>query len=333
MDTSHAMSLTPDDKKELEQFPAVLRALLDDELAAGNEIHELSHGFPAPPRGAYIRLRKRVTTRPAASGNGLSYRDFNSSIYSGEYTDAERVYFVIEPPGPPPEPPDMDEIRRRANQSSAPAVAAPSRIEASTPKVDKSLVDTFRDSMVMDYEKWHDGVGYDLDLLERATSEERNQIETILLQRGVSDWRDVEALAALKTERSDAALRRALKSSSSEIRTAVLSHAPRLLTDAEKTETLVRTLKNATVFGGLAQALMEVETFHPPAVIETLFEQTLTASGDVAVHYAAMLFFLHGKAKEPFDWDHRPFFLRFNTNDRKERRAVYDELCAKLKSE
>jgi hypothetical protein len=42
---------------------------------------------------------------------------------------------------------------------------------------------------------------------------------------------------------------------------------------------------------------------------------------------AALLFYLHGKAKEPFDWDHRPFFLRFTATDRSEREAVFRELC------
>jgi len=51
----------------------------------------------------------------------------------------------------------------------------------------------------------------------------------------------------------------------------------------------------------------------------------------VAVHFAAMLFYLFGKAKEPFDWEKRPFFLRFNTEDRKERVKVFRELCQKLK--
>ena len=67
--------------------------------------------------------------------------------------------------------------------------------------------------------------------------------------------------------------------------------------------------------------------FHPPAVVETLFHQALSGDGEAAVHFAALLFYLHGKAKEPFDWDHRPFFLRFNTSDRNERRAAFKELC------
>jgi hypothetical protein len=71
----------------------------------------------------------------------------------------------------------------------------------------------------------------------------------------------------------------------------------------------------------------EAEEFHPPGVVETLFRGALNRDGEAAVHFAALLFFLHGKADEPFDWNHRPFFLRFNTDDRKERIAVFRELC------
>ena len=42
---------------EVDAFPPLLRALLDEELAAGNEISEIGHSFPAPPAGAYIRLK------------------------------------------------------------------------------------------------------------------------------------------------------------------------------------------------------------------------------------------------------------------------------------
>ena len=70
-------------------LPRILRALLDAELAAGNEIVEVGHSFPAPPAGAYFKLARPVTTRLRAPGDGLDFRDFASSIYSGEFTDAD----------------------------------------------------------------------------------------------------------------------------------------------------------------------------------------------------------------------------------------------------
>ena len=77
--------------------------------------------------------------------------------------------------------------------------------------------------------------------------------------------------------------------------------------------------------------LGEAEIYHPKEVKEDLIKGLLTRTGDVAVHFAAMLFYLFGKAKEPFDWKQRPFFLRFNTENRKKRVKVFRKLCQKLK--
>jgi hypothetical protein len=52
--------------------------------------------------------------------------------------------------------------------------------------------------------------------------------------------------------------------------------------------------------------------------------------GEVAMHFSALLMFLHGQASEAFDWELRPFFLTFNTEDPTERSAVFRELCRRL---
>ncbi len=107
---------------ELAKFPTELRRLIEAELAAGNAIVELGHSHPAPPAGAYVRLTRKVTTRARASGGGLHFSERNSSIYSGEFTDSDRFYFVIEPPNPPPPEPDMDAIRRAFEPKPDPLV-------------------------------------------------------------------------------------------------------------------------------------------------------------------------------------------------------------------
>ncbi len=43
-----------------------------------------------------------------------------------------------------------------------------------------------------------------------------------------------------------------------------------------------------------------------------------------------MLMYLHKRAKSTFDWDQRPWFLKFATLDRAERIALFRELCEKL---
>lgn len=185
--------------------------------------------------------------------------------------------------------------------------------------------------MVIDYEKWHDGIGYDLDALRASQGGDRRAIETVLVARGARDWRDVEALAVLDSERARGVLRAALKGGNAEIRGAVLRYAPDLGSKDERTAALVSALETADFFGGLSAALDVATDDHPPPVIDALFRGALHRKGDVACHFAAMLMYLHGCTREPFDDDQRPFFLRFNTPDRAARRAVFLELGAKLR--
>ncbi|MCC6538002.1 MAG: hypothetical protein IT162_10655, partial [Bryobacterales bacterium] len=93
---------------------------------------------------------------------------------------------------------------------------------------------------------------------------------------------------------------------------------------------LLEALRTGEFYGGLSEALAEVEETHPPEIIDALFRGTLEREGGVACHFAAMIFYLHGKAAMPFDWDHRPFFLRFNTTDRAAREAAFAELCERV---
>lgn len=193
-----------------------------------------------------------------------------------------------------------------------------------------TLLERFRESMVGNYERWHDGIGYDLNLLRAASPDERVEIENLLVSRPVENWRDVEALAALDSPRARVLLRQALRSRNHEVATAIARHAPGLVAADERTATLVAALEGAEFYGGLTQALAQVEEFHPPKIVDALFRGALVRDGGTAVHFAAMLIFLHGKAKSSFDWDQRPFFLRFNTECRPEREAVFGELCAKV---
>ena len=89
----------------------------------------------------------------------------------------------------------------------------------------------------------------------------------------------------------------------------------------------MQALEDAEIYGGLTQALSQVEDFHPPAVVEALFRGVVARSGEVAVHFAAMLLFIHRQATSPFDWNQRPFCLEFDTDRRSERVAQFRRLC------
>lgn len=311
-------------RKEADALPASLRVLLEAELAAGNEIAEVGHSFPAPPAGAYFKLTKPLLSRPGRSGDGISYYDRNNSLYSGEITDANRFYFILEPPRQPEPEPDMDEIRARR------ATVTQTNTGTVTTETTQSLLRRFESSMVMDFDKWHDGTGYDLDALRAMSPAEKQSAEAMVLRNGERDWRDIEALACLDTPAARTALQRAMNSPNPEVRNAVTRHAPGLIPDSVRTTSLVQGLESANFFGGLTQTLDQVAGYHPPLIVEALMRGVVNRSGDVAVHFAAMLCYIYGKASEPFDMEQRPFFLQFNTENRGERETMFRELCEKI---
>lgn len=98
-------------EERIEALPKPLRDLVRAELAAGNEIVELSGLPPAPPAGLCARLAREVTTRPRTDFDGIRFYERCSPSHSGEFFDAERMNFVVEPPKDPRPPPDMNAIR------------------------------------------------------------------------------------------------------------------------------------------------------------------------------------------------------------------------------
>ena len=186
-------------------------------------------------------------------------------------------------------------------------------------------------SMAITYEMWHDGNGYDLDALRAIPPADLPAIEAILVNHSPRDWRDIEALAVIDSEAARAVVIAALKSADADIRREAMNHFPGKLPEGDRETLLLKALREKDdIFEGLGVAIDEAAEFHPPAVVDALFKGACDRPGQVAVHFAAMLYFIHGKSAEPFDWNHRPFFLRFDTSHREDRKAVFKELCGAL---
>lgn len=296
------MPIPAEFQQVMQALPERLSAFLQAEISAGNGIAELQGG------GRRVMLTRRVMTRQRASRGGIVYQYAENA-----FTDERGDYFIIEPEF------DAQPVKRGWDHSPSwtPPVAA------------DSPVTRFVESMRIDYDKWKEGEGYDLTQIAAANEDERERIETRLLGSGINGWRDVQALAALDTPRARTALKTALKEGNNEVRLAVTQYAPHLVSDRTRTKTLVKALISAEFYGGLTQALMEVETYHPPEVIDALLHGALRKD-EGGVHFAAMLMFLHGKAESSFDWNQRPFFLRFRNDDPADRRAAFVELCARI---
>ena len=73
-------------------------------------------------------------------------------------------------------------------------------------------------------------------------------------------------------------------------------------------------------------ALELAEQCPTPRVKRALLDRARTADSVTRVNAAALLMYLCGQAPEPFDWNLRPFFLRFGEEDPNELRAAWTEL-------
>ncbi len=193
----------------------------------------------------------------------------------------------------------------------------------------------FLDSMKIDYMKWHEGIGYDLGELRKVSPDERNRVEEILIGRGCKDWRDVEALDELGSERAFTAMKAALQSSNHEVRIAATDKLAKrgILSEREIETILVETIPSATILNGQTFTLRLAENFPTPAVRRVLLWCSLHGNDDLRVHAAALIYYLYGIAASPFDWNHRPFFLRFGDKSFSNRRQAYLELCENIQVE
>ncbi|MES2596212.1 MAG: hypothetical protein V4662_12790 [Verrucomicrobiota bacterium] len=342
------MSLSDAQSHAITEFPEVLQRLIHAELAAGNSILEIGAGFPAPPVGACLKLEKKVSTRARESDNDIDFRARNSSLHSGEFTDGKRFFFVLEPPDEPAAYPDMDAIRaeREARQRAADEELCALRdrevrqaIEAARARPDEDvspkiairhptpLVSRFLESMEMNFDRWHDGTGYDLTVFESATPNERKQLEKLLITRPLADWRDVEALAALDSAPARAYLRRVFERTGLSQKIDIISYATSLFTDDERAEVLVKALQEAGQGQAMIHVMLEIQAFHPPCIMEALLEGVKAREDVIAGEFAMMLLFLHGKAESPYDDKWRPFMLRFQGEARE---PLCQELCRHL---
>ena len=190
----------------------------------------------------------------------------------------------------------------------------------------------FLDSMNMDYVKWHDGEGYDLDLLRKLSPDEKEKVEEVLIALGLKDWRDIDALAEIGSENALSAIKSALQSDTYEVRIRAIEKLSQkgIMSEGEIETLLVKTIPLVSILNGLTFTLRLAEKYPSPAVKQVLLQSTLYGNDDIRVHTAALIYFLYGIATSSFDWDHRHFYLRFDDKNLSNRKLAYDELCKKI---
>ena len=182
-------------------------------------------------------------------------------------------------------------------------------------------VERFRASMQI-------SAGYDLAALDGITPAQLAEVERLILDRGVSDWRDLEVLNRLDTPAARVAILLARKSEDRELRIAAQEYGPRPATKVRE-EAVLEGLRGEP-FESLFQAL-DMAVNHPTRrVVTALFRCARDRGGPGGYGAAAALFAIHGKIASPDDWTYRPLFLRIADMDPKVRRAAFKEACGIL---
>jgi len=127
-------------------------------------------------------------------------------------------------------------MNEKKSQSSSPPIPARHSQESEAERAIRArivfpnpLVARFRESMEMNYERWHDGQGYALELLQQASPDEREAIENLVIYKADKDWRDIEALAAMGSERAIEALQRAWSTADAALRSTLERYASEYL--------------------------------------------------------------------------------------------------------
>jgi hypothetical protein len=337
------MTLSERFAQQVDLLPAGIKQVLDQALAAGNVVQDVEIGAGAEAGKVAIMLDHPFRYVPDALPAGVEYHELkNRDPMIFEFCTADRKWSLFTAKfkpmvlqsvqGPPdPTPAYIERMKQVGEREEADAklragVVPENKAEYVEPRPGDPA-QRFIASMKMTFEMWHDGDGYDLDALDQIPADQIKEVQATLLNHRPVDWRDIEALARIDSPEAKAAVVAALKHSDPKVRREALLHAPQESDPEDREKLLLRALQSDDVFGGLSEAIDEAEEFHPPAVVEALLKGALDRTGRTAVLFAGLLYFIHGKSKSAFDWDHRPFFLRFDTSDRGERKVVFRELC------
>ena len=176
----------------------------------------------------------------------------------------------------------------------------------------------FLDSMIMNFDRWHDGTSYDLDALGQLESKERATIEKLLIEnlKQGGDWRDVNALVALGTDSARKAVDNARFHNKTKVRDYALKIILNTLNAKARTKKDITELE-AQVIQAVKRGNYEIaENMPTMPVKKALLDSILSVeyNSEIRVSAVAFLLYLCGQAPEPFDWTQRPFFLLFSSS-------------------
>ena len=187
----------------------------------------------------------------------------------------------------------------------------------------------FVESMDITYVRWHDGTPYDLDALSLLKGDELRRAEDLLVARNLADWRDVQALDRIGSERAVAELFKGISSADFAVRGEALMRLKirHLLSDEQIDRAVVSALRLAESAFGLYRIFDVACSHRSPAVRKQVLWTALTGPPDVRDRAAALAHFIHGRSNAVHDDAFRPLYRRFENRSLAERVEAFRELC------
>ena len=95
--------------------------------------------------------------------------------------------------------------------------------------------------------------------------------------------------------------------------------------DLDPETAALRAIAAAEPMNGLDRAIRMAQECNSPAIRRAVLESARSGDPTVRVNMAALLYYLCGKTDSEFDWDLRPYFLRFG-EEGGELNLVWNEL-------
>lgn len=188
-------------------------------------------------------------------------------------------------------------------------------------------------SKAIDYERWHDGEGYDLDAFAAMTPAERDSEAAAIIANGEPDWRDLEVLGAHGTRACIEHLRGLLLHPSIETR----AHALGVLIDHDHTPGSVADVQLAHIIDAIEDGDDDAVTptlllaqEHAGPISKLALLRGAKDKPSLALHFASALLDLAGISDDlaAFDPALRPLLLRLlPDNAADDRMAALDEVC------
>lgn len=189
-----------------------------------------------------------------------------------------------------------------------------------------TALEQFFTSMNIGFYEWHEGIGYNIDALKELSSDEIKTVEKLLISRKDEDWRDVEALAALRTEATIQALKDCLDSPNLDCRLFAVRYLKEMGIEDHVEDVVIRTLPETRVGEGMTYALNLARDYPTDRVRNTVLRCALHGNDSIRVHCAALALLLHGKARTEAK-SYQGIVYEFNNKDMHARINSFKRLC------